>query len=160
MNLEELVQQDLLKAMRAKNDTNVNQEENNSKIMALRAIKAEIMKAKTAPGFDAEKFKEADIIKIMQKMCKDREETAEIYKANGREDLAEKEISEKNYINIYLPKPADEAEVEAIVIKIISETGASSMKDMGTVIREASAVLGTRSDGKTISTIVKRNLNK
>lgn len=151
MNLEELIQSDLVEAMKS---------EDKEKTEALRAIKNEILKAKTAPGFDANKFGNDQIEKIMQKMCKERDESAEIYNANGREDLANKELTEKKYISNYLPKQATEKEVEAVVKSIICEIGAKSMKDMGKVMKIATDELGSKSDGKTISTIVKRCLNE
>lgn len=151
MKLEELIQSDLLAATKEKNTV---------KVETLRLVKTEIMKAKTAPGFKEDEFNDDSVLKIMQKMCKEREETAEIYFANGREDLANKELSEKNIISEYLPKQATNEEVEAIVKSIICEVGASSIKDMGKVMKLATAELGSRSDGKTISTIVKECLNK
>lgn len=150
MSLEEKLQADLYEAMKAQDD---------ERTAALRAVKAEILKAKTAPGFSGT-LTDNDIIKIMQKMCKEREESAEIYNSNDRSDLAEVELSEKKIISAYLPKQASEAEVEAIVKSIICELGANSIKDMGKVMNAAKAELGGRSDGKTISDIVKRNLNK
>ena len=137
---------------------NATKEKDTVKVDTLRLVKSEIMKAKTAPGFDASKFDDTAVQKIMQKMCKEREETAEVYSTNGREDLANKELSEKKIISDYLPKQATVDEVKQIVLRVISETGASSMKDMGMVIKQVSAELGSRSDGKTISTIVKECL--
>lgn len=151
MGLEEKIQNDLIIATKEKNTV---------KVDTLRLVKTEIMKAKTAPGFKEDEFNDNAVLKIMQKMCKEREETAEIYLANGREDLANKELDEKNIISNYLPKQASEKEVEAIVKSVICEIGATSMKDMGRVIKTVSSELGSRSDGKTISEIVKRNLNK
>lgn len=151
MKLEELIQSDLLAATKEKNTV---------KVETLRLVKTEIMKAKTAPGFKEDEFNDDSVLKIMQKMCKEREETAEIYLANGREDLANKELGEKNIISEYLPKQATNEEVEAIVKSIICEVGANSIKDMGKVMKLATAELGSRSDGKTISTIVKNCLSK
>lgn len=149
MNLEELIQADLVESMKSKDE---------EKTKALRAIKAEISKAKTAPGFSGE-LTDDSIIKIMQKMCKEREESAEIYNSNNREDLANIELNEKKYISAYLPKQASEKEVEAIVKSIICELGATSMKDMGKVMKNATNELGNRSDGKTIGEIARRLLN-
>lgn len=149
MKLEELIQNDLVSATK---------EKDMEKVETLRLVKSEIMKARTASGFDESKFDDNAIQKIMQKMCKEREETAEVYANNGREDLANKELAEKKIISCYLPKQASEKEVEAIVKSVICELGANSMKDMGKVIKAVSTELGSRSDGKTISEIVKRNL--
>ena len=151
MSLEELIQNDLVTATKEKDTV---------KVDTLRLVKSEILKARTAPGFDESKFNDDAVMKILQKMCKEREESAEIYKTNNREELAEKELSEKNIISGYLPKQASEKEVEAIVKSVICELGVKSMKDMGKVIKIVSNELGIRSDGKTISEIVKRNLNK
>ena len=150
MNLEEKLQADLLESMKAGNK---------EKTEALRAVKAEITKERTKEDFSGE-LTDNDILKIMQKMCKEREESAEIYHKNGRDDLANVELSEKKYISAYLPKQATEQEVEAVVKSVICEIGANSMKDMGKVIKAVSSELGSRSNGKTISEIVKRNLNK
>lgn len=146
MTLEERIQNELLSATK---------EKNTQKVETLRLVKTEIQKARTAPGFKAEEFNDSAVEAILQKMCKERTETAEIYIANGREDLANKELGEKNIISEYLPKQATEEEVLNIVSDIIKETGATSMKDMGKVMKLANAKLGSRSDGKTISTIVK-----
>lgn len=151
MSLEELIQNDLVNATKEKDTV---------KVDTLRLVKSEIMKAKTSPGFDASKFDDTAVQKIMQKMCKEREETAEIYLANGRNDLANKELDEKKIISEYLPKQATKEEVESIVKSIICEVGATSIKDMGKVMKLATSELGSRSDGKTISTIVKECLNK
>lgn len=150
MGLEEKIQNDLIEATKKKN---------NMIVETLRLVKTEIQKAKTSSGFDKDNFNDTSIEKIMQKMVKEREESAELYSSNGRNDLAEKEIAEKNIINNYLPKQATEKEVEAIVKSIICEIGAKSMKDMGNVMKIATSELGSRSDGKTISTIVKNCLN-
>lgn len=146
MTLEERIQNELLSATK---------EKNTQKVETLRLVKTEIQKARTAPGFKAEEFNDSAVEAILQKMCKERTETAEIYIANGREDLADKELGEKNIISEYLPKQATEEEVLNIVSDIIKETGATSMKDMGKVMKLANVKLGSRSDGKTISTIVK-----
>lgn len=151
MTLEERIQNELLSATK---------EKNTQKVETLRLVKTEIQKARTSPGFKAEEFNDSSVESILQKMCKERTETAEIYIANGREDLANKELGEKNIISEYLPKQATEEEVLNIVSDIIKETGATSMKDMGKVMKLANAKLGSRSDGKTISTIVKKILNK
>ena len=139
MTLEERIQNELLSATK---------EKNTQKVETLRLVKTEIQKARTAPGFKAEKFNDSSVESILQKMCKERTETAEIYIANGREDLANKELGEKNIISEYLPKQATEEEVLNIVSDIIKETGATSMKDMGKVMKLANAKLGSRSNNK------------
>ena len=151
MSLEELIQQDLIAAMKEKDEL---------KTSTLKLVKTEILNAKKAPGFDASKFNDESVKNIMRDMCKERDKTSAIAMSNGRTDFAEKELAEKKIISNYLPKQATEQEVEAVVKSIICEFGASSMKDMGRVMNAAKAELGDKSDGKTISDIVKRNLNK
>lgn len=151
MALEEVIQRDLIAAMKEKDDL---------KISTLKLIKTEILNAKKAPGFDASKFDDNAVKDIMRLMCKERDKTAEIAMQNGREEFAEKELAEKKIISNYLPKQATEKEVEAIVKSIICELGASSMKDMGKVMNAVKSELGDKSDGKTISTIVKKCLEK
>lgn len=150
MTLEELIQKDLVTAAKEKDSL---------KLSTLRLIKTEIQKVKTAPGFDASKFDDNAVKDIMRLMCKERDKTAEIAMQNGREEFAENELAEKKIISNYLPKQATEKEVEAIVRSVICELGASSMKDMGKVMNAVKSELGDKSDGKTISTIVKNCLN-
>jgi len=150
MNLEELIQQDLIAAMKEKNEL---------KISTLKLIKTEILNAKKAPGFDASKFDDNAVREIMRGMCKERDKTSEIAIENGRTEFAEKELAEKKIISNYLPKQVTEKEVEAVVKSVICELGASSMKDMGRVMNAVKSELGDKSDGKTISTIVKNCLS-
>lgn len=151
MRLEEIIQQDLITAMKEKDEL---------KVSTLKLIKTEILNAKKAPGFDESKFDDDAVKNIMRDMCKERDKTSEIAMSNGRAEFAEKELAEKKIISNYLPKQATEEEVEAIVKSIICELGASSMKDMGKVMTVAKTELGDKSDGKTISTIVKNCLEK
>ena len=151
--MEELIQRDIMSAMKEKNET---------KLTALRAVKTAIMQTKTSSTFKGDResvLPDADVVKLMQKMVKEREEVAEIYTKNGRSELAEKEINEANIIKSYLPQPLTIEEVEALVTDAIKETGASSMKDMGKVISVVNAKANGRTDGKTISTIVKKILS-
>ena len=151
--MEELIQRDIMSAMKEKNET---------KLTALRAVKTAIMQTKTSSTFKGDRdsvLPDADVIKLMQKMVKEREEVAEIYTKNGRSELAEKEINEANIIKSYLPQPLTIEEVEALVTDAIKETGASSMKDMGKVISVVNAKANGRTDGKTISSIVKKLLS-
>lgn len=150
MTLEEKIQSDLLDATKA---------QNGEKVETLRLVKSEILKARTAPGFKGV-MTDPDVEKIMQKMCKEREDSAAIYKDAERMDLMEKELAEIKIISEYLPKQADVAEVTEVVKKAIAELGATSVKDMGPVIKKVSAELGSRSDGKTISGIVKELLKQ
>ena len=151
--MEELIQRDIMSAMKEKNET---------KLTALRAVKTAIMQTKTSSTFKGDResvLPDADVVKLMQKMVKEREEVAEIYTKNGRTELAEKEINEANIIKSYLPQPLTIEEVEALVTDAIKETGASSMKDMGKVIVSVNGKANGRTDGKTISTIVKKILS-
>ncbi len=150
MALEDVIQRDLIAAMKEKDDL---------KISTLKLIKTEILNAKKAPGFDENKFDDDAVKNIMRDMCKERDKTSEIAMSNGRTEFAEKELAEKKIISNYLPKQATEKEVEAIVKSVICELGASSMKDMGKVMNAVKSELGDKSDGKTISTIVKICLN-
>ena len=100
-----------------------------------------------------------DVYKIIQKSIKQREDAAAAYKEANREDLYEKEVNEANLLKNYLPKQLDEPELKEIISKIISENNASGMKDMGNVIKLTMAKVGSSTDGKSVSKIVKELLN-
>ena len=124
---------------------------------ALRAIKSELLLAQTATG-SKEEISEADEIKILQRLVKMRKDSAEIFTTQNRPDLAEPELAQIAVIEKFLPAQLSEAEVEAIVSKIIAETGASGIAAMGKVMGLASAQIGGQAEGKTISAIVKKLL--
>ena len=124
---------------------------------ALRAIKSELLLAQTASG-SKEEISEADEIKILQRLVKMRKDSFEIFTDQKRPDLAEPELAQIAVIEKFLPAQLSEAEVEAIVSKIISETGASGIASMGKVMGLASAQIGGQAEGKTISAIVKKLL--
>lgn len=124
---------------------------------AVRAIKSEILLAKTSGA--GNELSDGDVLKIVQKLIKQRKESAEMYAQGGRTDLSENELAEAKHMEAYLPKQLSESEVEEIVKGIISETGASKMSDMGKVMGIASKKLAGQADGRTISTIVKRLLS-
>ncbi|MDF2517494.1 MAG: glutamyl-tRNA amidotransferase [Sphingobacterium sp.] len=145
MSLETQINQDIKAAMIAK-DT--------ATLRGLRAIKAAILLAKTEKGHAEELNQEAEI-KVLQKLVKQRRESAEIYKNQNREDLYQIEVEEEKVIEAYLPKQLSKEEVEAIIKAIIAETGASSIKDMGKVMGAANQKLAGQADGKTISEVVK-----
>lgn len=147
MSLETRVAQDLKTAMKAKDE---------AAKRGIRAIKQAILLAKT-DGSGAT-ISEADEIKMLQKLVKQRKESLDIYNKQGREDLAATEIEEISIIERYLPKQMETAELTEYLKSVIEETGASSMKDMGKVMGMASKVLGGRADGRAISTIVKQLL--
>lgn len=128
-------------------------------LRGLRAIKAEIIKAKTEPGANGE-IDEATEQKFLQKMMKQRRDSLEIFEKQGREDLAAKEKEEMAVIEKFLPKQLDEAALKTIIQKIITDTGASSPADMGKVMGVATKQLAGQADGKTVSAIVKELLNK
>jgi len=100
-----------------------------------------------------------DIYKIIQKSIKQREDAANQYKDAGREELYEKEINEANLLKEYLPKQLNSDELTTIIKDIISKNGASSLKDMGSVIKLTMNEVGSQADGKSVSTIVKQLLN-
>ena len=132
---------------------------NEGVLRSLRAIKAEIIKAKTDPGAGGQ-IDEATEQKFLQKMMKQRRDSLEIFEKQGRADLAAKEKEEMAVIEKFLPKQLDEAAIKEVVAKIIAETGASSAADMGKVMGAASKALAGQADGKAISAIVKDLLSK
>lgn len=124
---------------------------------ALRAIKSELLLAQTASG-SKEEISEADEIKILQRLVKMRKDSAEIFTTQNRPDLAEPELAQIAVIEQFLPAQLSETEIEAIVTKIIAETGASGIASMGKVMGLASAQIGGQAEGKVISAIVKKLL--
>ena len=150
MSLEQQVMTEMKEAMKSKNE---------GLLRSLRAIKAEIIKAKTEPGAGGE-INEATEQKFLQKMMKQRKDSLEIFEKQGRADLAEKEKEEMAVIEKFLPKQLSEAEIKDAVASIITSTGASTPADMGKVMGVASKQLAGLADGKTISNIVKELLTK
>ena len=150
MGLEQQIMAEMKDAMKAKNE---------GVLRSLRAIKAEIIKAKTDPGAGGE-IDEATEQKFLQKMMKQRKDSLEIFEQQGREDLAAKEREEMAVIEKFLPKQLSEADIREAVAKIIAEGGATSPADMGKVMGVASKQLAGLADGKTISSIVKELLSK
>ena len=128
-------------------------------LRGLRAIKAAIILAKTAEGAGG-KLNEADEVKLLQKLIKQRKDSLEIYQKQDRQDLAQKELEEIAVIEQFLPKQLGADELKSIIAGIIKETGASSPADMGKVMGAANKQLAGQADGKTISTVVKELLNK
>jgi uncharacterized protein YqeY len=148
MSLQSKIMDVMKDAMRSKNTV---------ALEALRAIKSELLLAQTSTG-SKEEISEADEIKILQKLVKMRKDSAEIYTTQNRPDLAEPELAQIAVIEQFLPAQLSENEVEAIVAKIIAETGASGIASMGKVMGLASAQIGGQAEGKTISAIVKKLL--
>jgi len=148
MSLQKNIMDAMKVAMKAKDTGALN---------ALRAVKSELLLAQTS-GSDAE-LNEADEIKILQKLVKQRKESASIFTEQGREDLAEPEIEQAAIIEQFLPEQLSEEEVTSIIDAIIEQTGANSMKDMGKVMGMTNAKVAGKADGKTISTIIKARLS-
>ena len=130
----------------------------NDQLESLRAIKSALLLAKTQKNSNSE-IGEAEEIKILQKLVKQRKESADIYANQKRPELANIELSQAKIIESFLPKQIDADELEKIIIKIINETGAEGMKDMGKVMGIASNQLSGKADGKTISNIVRSKLS-
>ncbi len=149
MSLEQTINQDIKAAMIAKD---------NARLRGLRAIKAAVLLAKTEKGASEDLTEEGEI-KVLQKLVKQRKESAEIYKNQSREDLYQIEIEEQEVIEQYLPKQLDRASVELIIKDIIKESNASSVKDMGKVMGAANQKLAGQADGRTISEVVKSLLS-
>ena len=148
MLLEQKIMAEMKDAMKSKNE---------AVLRALRAIKAEIIKAKTEPGAGGE-IDEATEQKFLLKMMKQRKDSFEIFEQQGRSDLAVKEKEEMEVIERFLPKQLTEAEIREALGGIISETGASTAADMGKVMGVATKQLAGKADGKLISSLVKEML--
>ena len=127
------------------------------KLEALRAIKSGILMAKTESSAKEGLVEEAEL-KLLQKLVKQRKDSAAIYKEQGREDLAQPELDQAAVIEQFLPEQLSEEEIEKKIVGIIAQTGAAGMKDMGKVMGLASEALAGKADGKTISMIVKKKL--
>lgn len=149
MSLEAKVMEELKAAMRAKDEV---------ALRTLRAIKAAILVEQTATGAK-EALSEADELKLLTKMAKQRKDSLDIFTQQNRPDLAAKEQEEIEIINKFLPAQLSEAELEAEVKTIIAEVGAQSIADLGKVMGVASKKLAGRADGKLISETVKRLLS-
>ena len=147
--LEQQIQEDIKAAMKAKDTV---------ALAAARAIKGEILLFKTAEGGSKE-VTDADVLKMVQKLIKQRRESAEQYTAAGRQELADNELAEAAALEKYLPKQLSVDEVKARVREIISQVGATSIKDMGKVMGTANKALAGQSDGRTISSVVKELLS-
>ncbi|MDR1202843.1 MAG: GatB/YqeY domain-containing protein [Tannerellaceae bacterium] len=149
MNLFDQVSDDIKAAMLAKDKI---------RLQALRGVKKEFLEAKTAKGGNGELSDEA-AVKILQKMVKQRKESAEIFKTQGREELAENELAEVAAIELYLPKQMSVEELDAALKEIITQVGAEGPKDMGKVMGAATKALAGKADGRMISDTVKRLLS-
>lgn len=148
MALEQQIQKDIMAAMKAKDQVRLN---------AVRSIKSAILLARTAEGASGE-LTDGDIVKLIQKLAKQRKEAAEQYVAAGRQELADNELAEAEVLAAYLPKQLTPEEVEEKLKEIIAEVGASAPSDMGKVMGVATKRLAGLADGKTISGIVRKLL--
>ncbi len=148
MSLQEKVMAEMKAAMRAKDSV---------KLEAMRAVKGAILLANTESS-SKDGLTEEEEMKLLQKLVKQRKDSAQIYKEQGREDLAVPELAQAEVIEQFLPEQMSEAEIEAKVDEIIAKSGASGMQDMGKVMGMATAELAGKADGKTISMIVRKKL--
>jgi uncharacterized protein YqeY len=146
--LSNIIDQEIKKAMLAKNQ---------AQLRGLRAIKAAFLLARTEKGSSEDMTEESEA-KIIQKLIKQRRESSDIYKEQGRADLALVEDEEIEVINQFLPKQMDREAVESVIARLISESGSSSVKDMGKVMGLANKELAGKADGKLIAEIVKLQL--
>ena len=148
MKLIEKISSSIISAMKEKNV---------DELESLRAIKSALLLAQTQKGSDGN-IKESDEIKILQKLVKQRKESAEIYKNQNRLELADIEIKQSKIIERFLPVQMNFEDLEKLIVEIINQTGAQGMKDMGKVMGITSVKLSGKADGKTISNIVRSKL--
>ncbi len=148
MSLQEKVMQELKVAMKTKDQV---------ALESLRAIKSAILLAQTEKGAGGS-ISEEEELKILQKLVKQRKDSAAIFMQQGREDLAAPELAQAAVIEKFLPEQMSEEEIEEVVVKAIDQTGATDMKDMGKVMGVVTKQLAGKADGKTISGIVRKKL--
>lgn len=148
MGLQQDVMEQMKAAMKAKDTV---------ALESLRAIKSALLLASTESG--ASELSEGDEIKLVQKLVKQRKDSAAIFAEQGRSDLAEPELAQVAVIEKFLPEQLTEEEIEKVVVQTIEATGASGMQDMGKIMGIVSKELAGQADGKTISTIVKAKLS-
>ena len=148
MELFDIISNDIKEAMKAKDKVALD---------TLRNIKKALLEAKTAPGA-GDTVSDETAIKIIQKLVKQRKETAEIYKQQNREELAAQELAEAAAMEVYLPKQLSEEDLEADLKKIIAQVGATGPQDMGKVMGTATKALAGKAEGKAISALVKKLL--
>jgi uncharacterized protein len=148
MSLITKIDQDIKQAMLARQE---------ARLRGLRAIKSALLLARTEKGASEDLSEEAEI-KVLQRLIKQRKESADIYKTQNRDDLYQIEAEELEVIEVYLPKQMERGEVEAYLKELIGRVGATSVKDMGKVMGAANKELAGKADGKTISEVVKQLL--
>lgn len=149
MSLQDKVMEAMKVAMKSKDSQSLE---------ALRSVKAAILLAQTESGTKTG-LDEAEEMKLLQKQVKQRKDSAAIFMEQGRTDLAEPELAQAAVIEQFLPKQMTPEEVDAVVERVIKDTGATSMADMGKVMGAVNAELAGQADGKTISTAVKARLS-
>ncbi|NNC60993.1 MAG: GatB/YqeY domain-containing protein [Eudoraea sp.] len=149
MSLQDKVMQEMKTAMKAKDSV---------ALESLRAIKSALLLAQTDKGA-GKGLTEEEEIKMVQRLVKQRKDSAAIFTEQGRKDLAEAEMLQVAVIEKFLPEQLGEAEIEKVVVSTIAEMGASGMKDMGPVMGQVTKKLAGKADGKTISGIVRKHLN-
>ena len=147
MSLQKQVMDKMKEAMKSKDTV---------ALTALRALKSVFMLSNTEAG--AGEMSEAEELKIIQKQVKQRKDSAVVFSEQGREDLAEPELAEAAVLEQFLPEALSEEEIEKVVKETIEKLGAEGMKDMGKVMGIVSKELAGKAEGKTISTIVRKNL--
>lgn len=146
MGLKEQLAEDLKDAMRAKDRVRMD---------TIRSVRSGVLNREVEKGADLD---DTETLQVIRSLVKQREDAITQYEEGGRKDLADTERAEKAILEAYLPAAPDRASIEAAVTRVISELGASSMKDMGRVMKEAMAQLGPTASGKDVSAIVKQKL--
>ena len=148
MKIEEKINESIKDSMKEKNSLRLD---------SLRAIKSAILIEKTKSG-SKDQIEESVVLKILQKMVKQRNDSAKIYLEQNRKELADVEVSQANIISEFLPTPLSESELSEIIYKVIEEVGAESMKDMGKVISKVNERVSGQAEGRVIAEIVKKKL--
>ena len=149
MDLFEQISADIKSAMLAREKV---------RLEALRNVKKFFLEAKTAPGAN-DMLSDENALKIIQKLVKQGKDSAQIYAEQNRQDLADAELAQVSVLEGYLPKPLSADELEAVIKKIITDTGATGMKEMGKVMGEATKIIAGKAEGRAISEAVKRLLS-
>ena len=148
MKIEEKINESIKDSMK---------EKNRLRLDSLRAIKSAILIEKTKSG-SKDQIEESVVLKILQKMVKQRNDSAKIYLEQNRKELADVEVSQANIISEFLPTQLSESELSEIIDKVIEEVGAESMKDMGKVISKVNERVSGQAEGRAIAEIVKKKL--
>ena len=148
MSLKQEIMEQLKVAMKSKDKV---------ALESLRAIKSELLLIETSSS-DAGNITEEQELKLLQKLVKQRKDSATTYKEQGRDDLAEPELAQVEIITRFLPKQLSQDEVEKVIKEIVAKVDAKSMADMGKIMGMANKELAGKADGKTIATIVKQQL--